>query len=146
MAETKRPDSCHATRQCSLISLEQILTDFWLRIELKLRQRTQTMLATSCTPRCPPPDLQQRPTALLQPRKAGRRTKLPSYRHRMAKLKMPPKPRACTPRTPSILRTAISRLKDPPQQLPSRPEIYRIETPPHGNPWRAAAQPQRGIG
>ncbi|CAH2278020.1 Hypothetical predicted protein [Pelobates cultripes] len=102
------------------------------------------MPASSCTPRCP----QQIPTALQQPKKAGRRwrTKLPSYRHRMVKLKMPPKTRAATPRTPSILRTAIPRLKDPPQQLPSCPEIQRIETTPHGNPWRAAARPQRGIG
>ncbi|CAH2249053.1 Hypothetical predicted protein [Pelobates cultripes] len=105
MAETTRPDGCHATQRGSLISLEKILTDFWLRKELKPRQRTPTMPASSCTPCHPPPNPQQRPAALQQPRKAGRRrrTKLPSYRHRTAKLKMLLKPRAGTPRAPFTL-------------------------------------------
>ncbi|CAH2296607.1 Hypothetical predicted protein [Pelobates cultripes] len=42
---------------------------------------------------------------------------------------MPPKPRAGTPRAPSTLKAVIPWLKDPPQQLPSRPKIHRIEPP-----------------
>ncbi|CAH2218887.1 Hypothetical predicted protein [Pelobates cultripes] len=148
MAETTRPAGCQATQQGLLTSLEQIFTNFWLKMEHRLRQGSLQKSASSSAPHRPPQDPQQQLTALVWPKMAGRRQRArpASHRHRAAKRRILLKPSSIMPRTPSVLGATMPQLNGSPQRHPSRPEIHRIETPPHGHPWRVAAQPQQGIG
>ncbi|CAH2320420.1 Hypothetical predicted protein [Pelobates cultripes] len=148
MEATTRSASSQEVQQAPLTSLEQIFTNFWLKLEYRMQQGAQQMPTSSRPQRHAPPDTQWQPAALGRPKtmRRWRRDRQTTHPYREAKRRTPPKANAGTTRTPFTRGATLPQPHDSPKRHLPRPQTHRIEWRLHGHPRQGPAQPQRAIG